>query len=776
MKKYFFLLLCGTALAIDAGVTYADSELEEITVTARKRDESLQNVPVQVTAITAEALKMNLATDLSTLAELAPQVSVGSGGAGTEAVITIRGISSATSDAGLDQSILLDVDGVPLSRGTIVFTSLFDVKGVQILEGPQALYFGKNSPGGVISIRTEDPTSNFEGYARAGYEFEANERYLEAAVSGPITDTLKVRFAVRGSEMDGWLRNVAQPVADPLVPGVMDPGANWGLSAPQQNVYAGRVTLLWTPTDNFEARAKVEVSENQQNAGGATSEPFCIAPTTHPVILGAIPIPNGDCAKNMVIDISGIAPEFAKNFPFGNGGVPYSESQYTLGSLNLNQKFDKLTLTSITGTFDQKFKNLYNSDWSPFATIWAASDEAYRLFTEEVRGNTSFDGPLNVSAGVYYENFTRPFFNSPDLFHAYNPVAQNYAAVEMSSHAGGHYISPFFEVRWNIIPSLELAAGARYSHDVKNISITNVAAAPSYVPILYPVGVSLNSNYSNNNTSPEVTLSWHPDQDQTLYVAYKTGYKGGGMSNPFLLPPTATASNILFKPETDAGAEIGYKATLLNRTLRFDVGAYTYKYKDLQVVSYDVATISFTLQNAASSRVQGLEGSAEWLATNALSFKGNFGFNSAKYLSFPTAQCYSGQTAAQGCVNAEQNLAGQRLLRAPALTFTVGADYKVQVAPNWGATFEVSGNHVGSYQAATDYAPGGYQSAFWLVNASVRTGPDNGHYEVAVIGRDLTNSYYMLQEFGWSGSLNNNQYVGYFNRPREIVLQATARF
>src|SRR5690606_4400360 len=132
--------------------------------------------------------------------------------------------SSATSDAGLDQSVSVSVDGVPMSRGRVINSTVYDLAQVEVLSGPQALFFGKNSPAGAISLRTKDPTNAFEGYARIGYEAEASERYLEAAVSGPLAATLKGRLAVRASAMDGWIRNVAEPVADPIRPEYTVPG------------------------------------------------------------------------------------------------------------------------------------------------------------------------------------------------------------------------------------------------------------------------------------------------------------------------------------------------------------------------------------------------------------------------------------------------------------------------------------------------------------------------------------------------------------------------
>ena len=164
------------------------------------------------------SFRTTTASDLTKVAELAPQVSMSQSGSGTGAVITIRGVSSGSNDAGLDQSVAIEVDGVPISRGQVVSSSIFDLKQVQVLQGPQALFFGKNSPAGVISLNSANPTDTFEAYVTPGYEFEAEQNFVEGAVSGPLTDTLKARVAFRGSEMDGWLENVAEPVATSSIP------------------------------------------------------------------------------------------------------------------------------------------------------------------------------------------------------------------------------------------------------------------------------------------------------------------------------------------------------------------------------------------------------------------------------------------------------------------------------------------------------------------------------------------------------------------------------
>lgn len=757
-----------TNAAVEAG-----EGLEEIIVTARKREETLQSVPVAVTAIGAQDLKDSLATDLNKIGELAPQVNISQGGSGTGATITIRGISSGSSDAGIDQSVAVEIDGIPISRGRILAAAMFDLAQVQVLQGPQALFFGKNSPAGVISLRSADPTGSFEGNVTAGYEFGSDLRFVEGAVSAPLTDTLGARVAFRLSEQDGWMKNVATAIPDRINPAVTVPGATHGDRSPAGHDLAGRLTLLWKPDSDFQARFKLTVNSQFRNSGFATTEPFCINGVTTPTVAGA-PMPGADCKKDRQVAISAIAPEYAANLRYANGGKPYLRSDIVLASLNLEKTWGALTLASDTGYYDQSVRQMQAGDWSPYASIWSPARDAYRLLTQELRLDSDFDGPINFMAGLYFEDFARSFYNAPEIGHVFNPVSQNYASVEMDSRSSGTYFSFFGQLRWNILPTLELSGGARYSRDKKKIAIENLSVGPNF-RFLLPVGTVRRSDYADDHVSPEVTLSWKPVPDHTIYAAYKAGYKGGGLSNPFLLSASTSAAALRFEPETASGFEGGYKATLFDRKLRFDIAAYRYTYNNLQVVSYNPTTINFVLQNAAAARLTGVQGSFEWLAADGLTLNGNLGINNAKYTRFPGAQCYAGQTAALGCVGGQQNLAGKRLNRAPKATFSLGADYEAEVG-DWLARLGVQTSYSSSFQTAADYAPGGQQKAYWLLNAKAMFGPADKSYEFGVIGRNLTNSYYMLSSVGWSGSGNPNQYVGFFNQPREVMVQGTVRF
>lgn len=797
MRNYLLVLLCGSVSMLTTELVMAQAApngaqsaaptgatLEEITVTARKRTESLQDVPVAVAVVTKAELDNNLASDLSSIAELAPQVMIGRAITGTGAVMTIRGISSASPDSGLDQSVSTDLDGVPLSRGRIVETAQFDLAQVAVLEGPQALFFGKNSPAGVISLQSADPTPEASGYAKGGYEFVALEKYGEMAVSQPITDQLNARVAVRYSYMDGWLKNTAVPEANPFQPDAYLPGAGPGNTiGPRGSETTGRLTLVWTPTSDFTAKLKVTLSQEELNSNDAYQESFCGGGQKVPTILG-VPETHATCSIDETRAESNLPPLLATGYAYSNDGVPFETSDMGLVGLTLEKTMGSLALTSTTGYYDQTHTGAYGGDVSEFTQIWDSEAEHYRMINQEFRLNSSFSGPLNFMVGTYYEYAHRGWFNSPDILNIFNPLANNYSTSNTFADNASDAYSVFAQARWKILDPLEFDVGARYTHDDKSATLVNRVGNPAAGAIgilLRPDNVPLYPRYSDNNVSPEATLTWKPDSFQTIYGAFKTGYKAGGISNSGILSSGATEQSVVFGPEKSNGFEIGYKAELLDHTMRVDVTAYRYNYNGLQVTGYVPTAFLYTIENAARARTQGVEATFEWLAIDRLTFSGNVGYNRARYLSFPNAQCYDGQTAAQGCiVSAEnpggvQNLAGAALNRAPNIMYRLGADYKAPFVAGSTADFSLSGAYTSSYQVATDYDPGGVQGSYWLLNAAVHFVPPGERWDLAVIGRNLTNTYYKV--FAYQQSLGTNtQYNATFNRPREVALEASYKW
>lgn len=278
--------LAQPVLAQEAAPQAAAQEggLTDIVVTARKREESVQDVPVAVTALSAELIQRQDLTSIEKIAARTPNLNVGSASNGSGAQLTLRGIGSSSTSIGIEQSVAVVVDGVYYGQGRIINEGFFDLGGVEILKGPQALFFGKNATAGVISLTTADPTATPEFKARAGYEFKAQQAQVEFVGSGPLTDTLGVRVAVRASKMyGGYYRNVSTPIQYPTLDiatgatgfSVANPAPE---EQPGEKELLGRVTLKWEPTDRLTATIKHPVP---------IIKPTIIAGTMSPIIAPA---------------------------------------------------------------------------------------------------------------------------------------------------------------------------------------------------------------------------------------------------------------------------------------------------------------------------------------------------------------------------------------------------------------------------------------------------------------------------------------------------------
>ena len=226
---------------------------DEIIVTARKRQESILNVPVVESAITQKQLQTFQTQDLKDVATMVPGLAFGDSVLSIGTQVSLRGVGSTTFNPGIDQSVSLNLDGMVFSQGLAYMSGMFDLAQIEVLKGPQALFYGKSSPGGVISMRTADPTNNYEIIARGGYEYEAREKRGELILSGPLSSTVKARLAANYDTQDGYFysKGVALPGT-----GAVTPSGNGGRMDGHDG-YQVRGTLLWNPTNDFSARLKV---------------------------------------------------------------------------------------------------------------------------------------------------------------------------------------------------------------------------------------------------------------------------------------------------------------------------------------------------------------------------------------------------------------------------------------------------------------------------------------------------------------------------------------
>jgi outer membrane receptor protein involved in Fe transport len=739
---------------------------EEVVVTARRSSEKFIQVPVQVNVATAAQLTRVNATNLEKISENIPFVSITKLPAGNGGAFNIRGIGNYGTDTGVQQSVLLSIDDTFIGRPRVANGAMFDLKQVEVLKGPQSLFYGKNTVAGVVSVTSADPTDTFSAQAAAGYEFEAREKYVEGAVSGPITDTLTARLALRFDETEGWIDNVATARTNPLLPGLIMPGPERD-RGPFSRDIAGRLTLLWEPSDDFQAKFKYFHGDNSNDGETGSIEIFCRPGIQFYTEFG-IPDTQTDCKANGVRALNNYPASRVAGMPGANGGIADAGYVSDLSSLKLVYSTGPITLTSVTGYYKLDTESASNLSFSSLATTWAAIQEQSDGFSQELRLSTDFEGPLNFMAGAFLSD-NKTYYNSNVTLFPFVPEYRgSFESYRRFSDLSTRTYSAFVQARWDIREDVKLEAGIRYSSEKISATDGNSYANPALLFLLRPEGVYFVRSKTETDFSPEVTLTWFPDDHQTLYVAYKTGNKPGGYSFPALATVAFTEANTNFLSESVEGFEAGYKAEFLDRDLRFSVTGYHFEYKNQQVSTFDPSILSFTVKNAAGSTLQGIEAEATWAPSSDLSFQAALGYNDAHYDEYRGVQCYAAQTVAEGCVNRQQDLSGRTLPRSPEWAGSLGVTYEPSITDELTLLMSANGIYTGKYNAGDTLDPFLEIDGYWRFNASLAVGDADGNWEVGVYGRNLTNEYKPLtagdKAFGQPGTYN-----GPFTRSREIL-------
>ena len=767
----------------------------ELIVTARRRDERLIDAPVAITALGGEALNNYAVTEFSDMASLVPTMIAGKAASGSSASIFLRGVGSTALSAGFDQSVSLVIDGMPMSRGREIGLSQYDIQRVEVLKGPQALFFGKNATGGLIAVTSNNPTDVFEAGFRAGYGFEAQEIYGEGYISGPLTDTLRARLAFRVSDSQGSLTNTAAET-------YFDP---YGLARHRNSdhrgggdTYSGRLTVEWQPVDSLTLQFKGGYTRQTDGGPADLLERVCGGGRTIPFAANGIPpSPNADCRVDGSADNSSYPIEIAQtDFRYARDGRMYSDLRSGYGILTATLNTDVFDGTSITSYYRFRQTDLNNVSGEAYPAGFTQLAD-YRQTAEELRFQSKWDSPVNVLFGLFASNNRFVYNQDAYLFPVpLDPISTTYTTFKKNSGFSGSSMSAFADVTANLSEQLELSAGARYSFESRNSYLYSLPAYAGFAAF-FPNNLDVRDRYRESDLSPQVTLRYKPSRDLTFYAAYKEGFKSGGFNISQTSAPGLTDAGALaagrYGAERARGGEVGARAILMGGALSLNATAYRYDYLDLQVQSFDPVTIGMVVANAGTLRVQGIEGDFNW-RSGGFTLRGAAAYNHAEYRDY-VGQCYGGQTVADGCnllpgpnsAFTSQDYNGRTPPKAPRFAARLGASYDLPLS-NSGWTLQISGDmsYSGRYNYTDTLRPDAIQPAFTKYDAAIRVnGPDN-RWTFGLIGRNLTNELVVIAAndipfAGGSGTGTTGPGVladmsAFVDNPREIFLEVGFKF
>jgi iron complex outermembrane recepter protein len=658
--------------------------LAEIVVSAQRREENLQDVPISVMALSADELQQSHVTNIASLSLLAPSINFNEEAGWSEP--HLRGIGTTATGPGIENSVALYVDGVYHAAMIGGNADLSDVQDVEVINGPQGTLFGRNATGGLIQIRTKDPSHDFGGQASVGYG-NYNTANAGLYVTGGLTDTLAANFSVDGQyQGEGYGRNVTT-------------GEGVALDS---HMFA-RAKLLYTPIDNLKVLLAVDYG----------TVDFRVASNTPP---GSIPLGGGPVLAPQDT-IGPVNPAGLINEGGGALTVDYDAGAFHVLST---------TAYRITDSFTNESPESTTSDPEFYGAL--TLDEPHRQFSQEFQLSSPSGRDLTWTTGAYYFHETAEY-NPVHLFGGlFAPVSDiyYYTRAETNSYA------LYGQATYAIEPKTHVTAGVRYTYEQRSILVDN---NPVLIPGVGNVGPPPTYG-SKTFSSPSWRLSLdHRFSDDVLgYVSYNRGFKSGGWN-------AAQVPAIGFSPEKLDAYEIGIKSSTADHRLQFNASPFFYKYTDMQVESFPNAIL--LISNGASSQIYGIDLDANALLTRHWRLHAGATLLHATFTSYPNADLTT-PIPPFGNAYSTEDAAGHHIPLAPAAITTLGMDYTI---PSSVGEFTLNGtySHNSGWWAEPDNRL--KQPAYELFSAQLSWVPKGGVYEVDLWGKNLANESYALAMF-----------------------------
>lgn len=758
------------AFAQEADTTAAAAEDNgEIVVTAQRRNQSIQDVPISMTAVTGEALLDQQISGLQDLSATLPNVHISQDTISNN--IYMRGVGSGVSP-GFEQAIAIFVDDSYRGRSRYTASTFVDVERIEVLRGPQSTYFGNNAIGGAFSVTTRGPSlADWGGYAQGSYEFEAEEQTLEAAVGGPIVqDKLGVRLAVRLSDMDGWLDNEGTGGTDPDV---------------EDSFF--RLSGLWQINNDWAASFKAE-SGSQDNEGAFGAQ-----------IVGCPPdgiAASGSCLVALANNAN-TTLDFTRASNGGEiGSVDAEEYIFKLERDNDNGLGVVLQGTYSSGDFiTSGDTDATTADRTTYSNI-----EATEQKTVELRFISPDEGRLQYLFGAYYLNSEFDFqsnFNLLSLTSAVVPFIAGGAfaaaapfapfTVDTNIISQEEAFSVFGSATWEFSDTLSATLSGRYTDSRKSAVqdsqptttldrygfntalITDPAALAAATALTSTTPHVSRLSIEDEAFLPAVTLQYEPSATQTFYASYSEGFKAGGFDP---MERSGDLNRLSYDPEHVQAFELGMKSSWFDRSVITNFALYRSDYEDLQqaVVRFDGVGAFVTTTNVGGLVSQGLEGSILWRANDNWEFSTDFAWMDAHYLDYDNATCTIRQTIATPTgTTCTQDLSGEAPPFSPDFAGAVRASYNHPIGANLVFTADGTMSFSGEYNVAADKDPYSSQDSWEKFDLRLGIGDADDTWQFAVLGQNLTNEVILATMNDLVGT--NGSYFATVERGRQISVQ-----
>lgn len=709
-KKTIPVAVCAALLS-----SGGQAALEEVVVTAQKREQSLQDVPISLSVVGGDTIESLGVRDFNDLAEFVPNFFV-QDTPGNYAIY-IRGMGSTSGNLAFEQTVGLFIDGVYAGKSRQFQNPFLDVQRIEVLRGPQGALVGKNSSAGAVNVLTRLPTAEAEAKIRAEYEFEAETAKAVGILSGPLGDNLQGRLAAsvtdtgRGHTRNELLGGHEKQVEDSVVRG----------------------TLVWEPTSALEVIAKGEVGRSRIE---------------------------GNSYETLV---SGEEIDYRRSvqgFP-GLGERDSNDTDSSNLTLTVNYTWNEHTITSITGLSRYDFDKFLDSDFTGANLFGSTFAEDFEQFSQEVRLVSPEGEHFDYAAGIYYHSNDYDLDQSSRLaFGPFSGLTARFFEQENDVY------SLYAQGTWHVIDRLRVSVSGRQTEDDKQAEQHRViqgTVLPAWLD------TPLSGDRSESEFDASLGLQWDLAPDVMLYATWAEGSKAGGFVGA---QANTTPETFEFEPETAETWEVGVKGQIPELALMFNAAYFYTEYENLQVSTWDADSSSFITANAAASTSEGVEADAAWSPTDRLTLRGSIAYLDARYDSFLGADCLWDNP---GCDVTTNDISGTRLPRSSRWNGTFNLIYERPVSSGMRLDVDLGLVYNSERYLVENLAPAGKQPGYTKVNLRIALAEQGDRWSVAVVGKNLTDETTFTHAFGTPLAAPGT-YTYLVDAPRTVGLQAEYRF
>jgi iron complex outermembrane receptor protein len=707
VRKTLALAVIAASSTLSAGLQAAQQlAIEEVVVTAQKRAQNAQDVPVALTAIDAALIDKTGLQSTQDVVKITPSLAISESNQQQNSSFSIRGVGTLTFGIGVEQGVALLVDEVAAVQPGQTMGSLMDIERIEVLRGPQSTLFGKSASAGVISVTTKAPSDELEGSVQ-GTATDDDETRVLGTVSGPLADNLAYRVTGLWSDRDGYIDN--------LTPGEDDKNS--------EKNKAVRGKLRWDTTDTVQMDLNAYYMKNNSQCCAMTF--YKLDPNAK--ILGFVP---DDPA-------AGITPGVDNTTVRADDG-PKNDATTSGGSIRLNAGLGEFSLVSITAVDQWEFNSDEDVDFGDL-------DVQQYLTGGTVHGGMASQGSVETDFFSQELRLLSPTFDKYDylvgLYYADAETKRKFyrnltvAPADNAGKAKTESFAVFSQMTWHFTEATSVTPGLRWNYEEISGESTNFAqtGSPTY-----------SGNDSDSVVVGNISLQHFFAEDIMVYTSYARGYKGQAfdIGENF----NAEKARNPAEPESSDAYEIGLKSTLWDDRLQFNAVAFYTTYDDFQVQRQeinDAGVAEFSLNNVGELETQGVELETLALLSENLNLTFNASYIDASVNDYVGAACYPGQTVEEGCIGGTQDIDGGELPIAPKWKYTAMLDYQL---PLESMPFNAFANVLYSWQDDVlfnvNQSPEERQNSYGVTNLRVGVTDKSDRYRLTLFVNNLFDEHY----------------------------------